>query len=207
MSPLLPTIFIISGIDYRANGSLQLKVIKVDWNIDSLIFIKVTAGPFFFNPPTTRRLISVTHRSNLPARQQQGLKTGAVRRGEKVSVMDPDGFGFDSTVNYIGNSCTLINSPGVKQTVSLPLAEKSKVMPTLSLASDAIMWLCFWIRMNEGEKNYQLNEWVKLRLQWRTEEPVSLWRENYPSGTRDYYPGEKTRRSTMVHLCRYNFYL
>lgn len=139
MSPLLPTIFIISGIDYRANGSLQLKVIKVDWNIDSLIFIKVTAGPFFFNPPTTRRLISVTHRSNLPARQQQGLKTGAVRRGEKVSVMDPDGFGFDSTVNYIGNSCTLINSPGVKQTVSLPLAEKSKVMPTLSLASDAIM--------------------------------------------------------------------
>lgn len=54
-------------------------------------------------------------------------------------MMDPDGFGFDSTVNYIGNSCTLINSPGVKQTVSLPLAEKSKVMPTLSLASDAIM--------------------------------------------------------------------
>lgn len=88
----------------------------------------------------TRRLISVTHRSNLPAEQQQGLKTGAVRRGEeKVSVMDPDGLGFDSTVNYIGNSCTLINSPGVKQTVSLPLAEKSKVMPTLSLASDAIM--------------------------------------------------------------------
>lgn len=83
VSPLLLTIFIISGIDYRANDSLQLKVIKVDWNIDSLIFIKVTAGPFFFNPPMTRRLISVTHRSNLPAEQQQGLKTGAVRRGEK----------------------------------------------------------------------------------------------------------------------------
>lgn len=80
VSPLLLTIFIISGIDYRANGSLQLKVIKVDWNIDSLIFIKVTAGPFFFNPPMTRRLISVTHRSNLPA---AGIKNRGSEEGRK----------------------------------------------------------------------------------------------------------------------------
>lgn len=64
--------------------------------------------------------------------QQSGNEEGAglrKRRREKVSIMDPDGFGFDSSVNYLDDPCTQMNSPSVlKPAISLPLSEKSKVM-------------------------------------------------------------------------------
>lgn len=83
MSPLLLTIFIISGIDYRANGSLQLKVIKVDWNIDSLIFIKVTAGPFF-SPSANDEAIDQRHASKQPSSQAAaGIKNRGSEEGRK----------------------------------------------------------------------------------------------------------------------------
>lgn len=47
--------------------------------------------------------------------------------------MNPDGFGFDSSVNYLGDHCAQTNSPGVRQAISLPLLKKSKVMLALSL--------------------------------------------------------------------------
>lgn len=42
--------------------------------------------------------------------------------------MDPDGFEFDSSANYSGDPGTRMNSPGVKQAISLSLLVKSKVM-------------------------------------------------------------------------------
>lgn len=45
--------------------------------------------------------------------------------------MDPDG--FDSSVNYLGDPCAQMNSPSVKQAISLLLMEKSKAMLTFSL--------------------------------------------------------------------------
>lgn len=81
--------------------------------------------------------------------------------------MDPDGFGFDSSVNYLGDPCTQMNSPGVKQAISLPLMEKSKVTLALSLDSlrsssrSQLTWdRCCWTRMNE-EKNEWMNEQMK----------------------------------------------
>ena len=47
-------------------------------------------------------------------------------------MMDPDGFRFDSSVNYLGYPCTQMNSLGAKKAISLLLTEKSKVMLTLS---------------------------------------------------------------------------
>lgn len=51
-------------------------------------------------------------------------------------MMDPDVFGFDSSVNYSGDPCTRMISPGVKLAISLALMEKSKVMLSL-LPSEA----------------------------------------------------------------------
>lgn len=45
--------------------------------------------------------------------------------------MDSDGFGFDSSVNYLDDPCTQMNSPGMKLAISLHLLEKSKVMLAL----------------------------------------------------------------------------
>lgn len=45
--------------------------------------------------------------------------------------MDSDGFGFDSSVNYLDDPCTQMNSPGMKLAISLHLLEKSRVMLAL----------------------------------------------------------------------------
>lgn len=54
-------------------------------------------------------------------------------------MIDPDGFVFDSSVNYASNSCTQMNSPGVKQATSLPLTEKSKLMPVATLLTTFVL--------------------------------------------------------------------
>ncbi len=73
--------------------------------------------------------------------------------------MDPDGFEFDSSVNYLGDPCAQMNSPGVRQAISLPPLKKSKVMLALSLDSlrscllfQAHMRQSCRSKLNEGKK-------------------------------------------------------
>jgi len=119
----------------------------------------------------------------------QGMRAGAVFQissKEKASMMDPDGFGFDSPVNYVGNSHTQMNSPSVKQVISLLLTEKSKLTSTASLQTSsgavllsAAMRLSCCRGMNE-RKHDGLKEQMKPRLFWGTEKSVLMWRESFP---------------------------
>lgn len=123
---------------------------------------------------------------------------------EKVSVIDPVGFGFYSSVNYLDDPCTQMNSPGVKQAISLPLMKKSKMMLSLYLRScsffrDNMRPSC-WTGINE-EKEW-LNEWTdEIKTVMTNRVALSAQRESYPSGSRDDYLGKKAR-NTMKHLCK-----
>lgn len=87
------------------------------------------------------------------------------RRKETANVMEPDGFGFDSSVNYIGNSPTQMNSPSVKQAISLSPTEKSKATSTASLwtSKGAVLFSAKHknelVDQDEWAKSW-LNEWV-----------------------------------------------
>lgn len=80
-----------------------------------------------------KQLIRVTHRRNSSSMEWEGGTKENQAQKRFNGTMDPDGFGFDSSVNYLGDPCTQMNSPGVKQAISLPLMEKPKVMLALSL--------------------------------------------------------------------------
>ncbi len=75
--------------------------------------------------------------------------------------MDPDG--FDSSVSYLGDPCTQMNSPSVKQTISLLHMEKSKAMLTLSLdylRSCSCSQLTWDRAAGPGWMRKRVNEWT-----------------------------------------------
>lgn len=84
--------------------------------------------------------------------------------------MDPDGFGFDSLVNYVCDSHTQMNSPSVRQVISLLLTEKSKLASTAAFLD----LLRSGPALSRQEAELLQDEWGELWLDEWTDETETV---------------------------------
>lgn len=74
--------------------------------------------------------------------------------------MDPR---FDSSVNYLADPCTQINSPGVKLAISLSCMEKSKMMLTLLWLPQKLLLFPVHMRPELLDQDEWENDWLNER--------------------------------------------